>query len=90
MEECYAALLRAPRGKHWKVDLRTALLLRRNASESVFAQIKHRGVAARGVKVPRWVKTDNHAGWPTGGCLLGLTLRRLAHEDGDGRAQLGA
>jgi hypothetical protein len=69
-------------GQHWKVDLRTALLMGRNTSESLFAQSKHRGVAGCSVNVPRWVKTDNHAAWLTRGCLLGLALRRLADEDG--------
>jgi hypothetical protein len=66
----------------WRVDLRKALLLRRNAAESIFAQIKHRGIAGQGSNAPRWVRTDNHVRWLTGGCLLGLTLRRLAHERG--------
>lgn len=70
-------------GEHaWRVNLRIAMLLRRNAGESLFALIKHRGVAGRGVNVPRWVRSDNHVRWLTGTCLLGLTLRRLVHENG--------
>lgn len=65
-----------------RIDLRTALRLRRNAGESLFAQIKPRGVAGRGSNVPRWVRTDNQVRWLTGACLLGLTLRRVVHETG--------
>jgi hypothetical protein len=70
-------------GEHpTRIALRIALLLRRNAAESVFSQVKHRGVDLRGSDVPRWVSSDNQMAWLVAGCYLGLTLRRLAHETG--------
>ncbi len=70
-------------GEHkWRVALRTALLLRRNAGESLNMQLKHRGIAGRGVEVSRWVTTDQEQDWLIGAALLGITLRGVVHACG--------
>jgi hypothetical protein len=69
-------------GAHRRVGRRVALLKRRNAAESLIASLKSRGVALEGQMQPRWVSSDRQAEWLAGAALLGLTLRRLAHESG--------
>lgn len=73
-----------PRGgiDPWRVALRAALLVRRNAAEGMFATLKHRGIAGKEVNVPRWVTSQRQMSWLIGTCLLGVTLRRVAHETG--------
>lgn len=67
---------------HWRVGLRYALLQHRNSVESVISSAKGCGVGLRGLSHPRWVSSDRQAEWLAGATLLGLTLRRLAHESG--------
>jgi hypothetical protein len=70
-------------GDHlWRIDMRKALLVRRNVAESIFAQIKHRGIAGRGTETARWVSSSEQMDWLLGGALVGLTRRRLVHETG--------
>jgi hypothetical protein len=54
------------------IALRVALLLRRNTAESLFAQLKHRGIGGRGSEVPRWISTDRQMAWFVGGCVLAV------------------
>jgi hypothetical protein len=69
-------------GEHRRVGLRAALLRRRNQVESVIASLKGVGVGLKGQMQPRWVSSDRQAEWLAGAALLGLSLRRRAHESG--------
>lgn len=69
-------------GNDRRAALRSALLARRNAVESTFSLLQHRGMAGENVNVPRWVTSARQMTWLLGTALLGLTLRRLVHEAG--------
>ncbi|MGH3264697.1 MAG: transposase, partial [Trebonia sp.] len=69
------------RGVHRsRIALRTALMLRRNVSESLNASLKGRGIGNGGMNVPRWVSTDKEMAWLCYGTSLTFMLVRLAHE----------
>lgn len=70
------------RGEHQRAGLREVLMRRQNAAEAVNANLKLRGIGLRGQRHPRWVSTDRQMDWLIGGSLLGMTLRRVAHETG--------
>jgi hypothetical protein len=62
---------------------RQALLLRRNSIEAIFGQLKRRGLGARTHYKARWVDEPIQMEWLLGTALLGMTLRRDAHESGE-------
>ena len=65
-----------------RVALRKALMLRRNASESLNARLKGRGIGNGGMNVPKWVSTDGEMAWLCFGTSVAFTLLRLAHDSG--------
>lgn len=69
-------------GEHRLYATRLALMRRRNAIECVFAALKHRGIGDRDHHKIRWVTRAHHMQWAVGLALLGMTLRREAHETG--------
>ena len=68
-------------GNHRLAFRRKALLLRRNAVESIFASTKHLGLAGKGVDRPGWAD-DDEMDWLLSCGLLYQTARRLVHERG--------
>lgn len=54
----------------------------RNGVESVFSNIRARGIGHRGTLSPKWVESDRQMQWLVGGALLSETLCALAHESG--------
>lgn len=69
-------------GTHRRYATRIALLLRRNAIEALNSQLKRRGIADRAHSNCRWATRRCHVEWLCGAALLGLTVRREAHETG--------
>ena len=70
-------------GGHRRAATRIALGLRRSIAECGFDNLKHRGLAGRGVEVARWLNTDTRRRWLQGAYILAMNLRRLAHETGE-------
>lgn len=70
------------RGDHRKHFKRKALLPRRNVVESNFANMKMQGHFGPGRDRPIWAKTYREACWAFMTPILGLALKRLAHESG--------
>ncbi|MGH2958141.1 MAG: hypothetical protein ACRDKE_00935, partial [Solirubrobacterales bacterium] len=68
--------------------LRYAILARRNTAESVFSNLKRRYAAGGGCLKARWVKRRVEMEWILGMTLLGITLQRLVHLNGDYETQL--
>jgi hypothetical protein len=69
-------------GDHRRGAQRTALLVRRNAIESVFASLKHFGCGGSKVERARWANSDETMDWLLGTALMGITARRWSHESG--------
>jgi hypothetical protein len=70
------------KGTTGRAALRTGLLLRRNAVESLFAALQRLGLAGRGLERPGWCREDDELELLTLSGLLFLTLRRYAFESG--------
>lgn len=68
-------------GDHKLAYLRKALMLRRNAVESIFASVKHLGLGGRAVDRPSWAD-DDEMDWLVSTALVFQTGRRLIHEGG--------
>ena len=62
--------------------MRTALMERRNAIESVFSSVEHRGFALRGQWHSKWACTADEIRSIVGGGVLELTHRSRARETG--------
>jgi hypothetical protein len=68
-------------GTSSKAALRSALLLRRNQVESVFASLRHLGLGGTKQERPAWA-CDVGMDWLLSSGLLYLTARRVAHASG--------
>jgi hypothetical protein len=68
-------------GDHERASLRRALLVRRNAVESLFSSLKHLGLGGRAQERPRWA-CDIGMDWLLSLGLVFQTARRLVHENG--------
>jgi hypothetical protein len=72
-----------PRGGDYVLyATRLALMRRRNSVEAVFSVLKHRGIGNKKHHKVRWATRAQHMRWAIGMALLGMTLRRDAHETG--------
>lgn len=69
-------------GEHERYARRVALMLRRNSIEGLFSQLKRRGIGNRNHFNCRWATHGVHVEWLCGAALLGMTVRREAHESG--------
>lgn len=68
-------------GSHKLAHRRSALLIRRNAVESIFASLKHLAVGGTAVDRPRWAD-DVEMDWLVSTAIVFQTARRLIHETG--------
>jgi hypothetical protein len=68
-------------GEHKLAYLRSVLLLRRNAVESVFASLKNFGLGGKAANRPGWAN-DDEMDWLLSAGLTYQTARRLAHQSG--------
>lgn len=68
-------------GTTGRAALRSALLLRRNSVESVFAALARLGLGAKGIERPAWAR-DVEMRWLVLTGTLFLTARRLVFENG--------
>ncbi len=69
-------------GDHKRHAERIARMLRRNSIEACFSVLKRRGLGGRDHHKARWTSERCHVEWLLGLGLLGMTLRREAHEAG--------